>query len=272
MANEIKRCDVAIVGAGFAGLGVGIALNKKGLHNFVIFEGEDDVGGSWRTNTYPGCACDVPSHLYSYSFEPNPKWPEAYSRQEDIKQYIEHCAEKYELRKNIRFNSKVIDASFDQQEGHWVIKASDGSITHARVFVPATGALSHPKYPDIKGLNSFKGQSVHAARWDDELDLKGKKVAVIGTGASAIQVVPGVADDVAELQVFQRSAAWVLPRKNKIYTEKDHLRWTKYPWLQKASRLGIYWLMESALPALMWYPKMLKMGEKLHKAGLNKAD
>lgn len=271
MANEIKRCDVAIVGAGFAGLGVGIALNKKGLHNFVIFEGEDDVGGSWRTNTYPGCACDVPSHLYSYSFEPNPKWPEAYSRQEDIKEYIEHCADKYELRKNIRFSTKVIDASFDQQEGHWVIKASDGSITHARVFVPATGALSHPKYPDIKGLKSFKGQSVHAARWDDELDLKGKKVAVIGTGASAIQVVPGVADDVAELQVFQRSAAWVLPRKNKIYTEKDHLRWAKYPWLQKASRLGIYWLMESALPALMWYPKMLKMGEKLHKAGLNKA-
>jgi len=271
MAEQIRTCDVAIVGAGFAGLGVGIELNKKGLHDFVIFEGEDDVGGSWRTNTYPGCACDVPSHLYSYSFEPNPKWPEAYSRQEDIKKYIEHCADKYDLRKNIRFNTKVISASFDAEKGHWVVKTNDGSITHARVFVPATGALSHPKYPDIKGLKSFKGQSVHAARWDSELDLSGKKVAVIGTGASAIQVVPGVADDVAELNVFQRTASWVLPRKNRIYTEKDHLRWNKYPWLQRSSRLALYWLMESALPALMWYPKMLKLGEKLHRSHLNKA-
>lgn len=268
---DVTIVDVAIVGAGFAGLGVGIELNNKGINNFVIFEGESDVGGSWRTNTYPGCACDVPSHLYSYSFEPNPKWPEAYSRQDDIRKYIEHCADKYNLRNNIRFNTRVTDATFDEEKGHWVVTTHDGKITHARVFVPATGALSHPKYPDIKGMNKFKGEAIHAARWDADLDLKGKTVAVIGTGASAIQVVPGIAAEVGELKVFQRTPSWVLPKQNREYTEKDHRRWSKHPLMQKANRLSLYWLMESALPAIMWYPKMLKLGEMLHKRSLNKA-
>lgn len=271
VAVQHKLVDVAIIGAGFAGLGTGIELKKAGIHDFVIFEGEEGVGGSWRTNTYPGCACDVPSHLYSYSFEPNPDWPEAFSRQEDIRQYIEHCADKYGMRPFIRFSTRVTDASFDEKAGRWVITTDDGQVTEARVLVPATGALSHPKYPDIKGMGSFKGKAVHAARWDPSVDLRGKRVGVIGSGASAIQVVPNIACEVADLKVFQRTPSWVLPKYNRKFTAKDHSDWARHPWKQKLQRLGLYWTMESALPAIMWYPQMLKVGELLHKRALNKS-
>lgn len=270
-ATPVRQVDVAIVGAGLAGLGVGIELKKQGLTDFVIFEGEDGVGGSWRTNTYPGCACDVPSHLYSYSFEPNPNWPEAFSSQEHIRQYIEHCADKYGMKTFIRFSTRVMDARFDEQSGRWKITTSDGHVTEARVFVPATGALSHPQYPVIKGMDKFKGKTVHAARWDAGIDLRGKRVAVIGSGASAIQVVPNIATDVADLKVFQRTPSWVLPKHNRRYTAKDQQDWAKHPWKQKAQRLGLYWMMESALPAILWYPQLLKVGEVLHKRALNKA-
>ncbi len=271
MGKQVNKVDVAIIGAGFGGLGVGIALKNRNLDNFVIFEGEPDVGGSWRTNRYPGCACDVPSHLYSYSFEPNPDWPEAYSKQADIQKYIEHCADKYELRPHIRFRTKVTGANFDEKKGVWRVATTDGSVTEARVLVPATGALSHPKYPDIKGRESFKGVSVHAARWNPKVDLKGKRVGVLGTGASAIQIVPAVAKEAGDLSVFQRTPSWVLPRGNYRYTEEQHRRWAQHPWTQKAWRLGLYWTMESALPAIMWYPEALVVGERLHKRSLNKA-
>ena len=271
MTEQIQTVDVAIIGAGFGGVGAGIALKNKKIEDFVIFEGEDDVGGSWRTNTYPGCACDVPSHLYSYSFEPNPYWAEAYSQQEDIKKYIEHCADKYQLRPNIRFNTKVTDAEFNEDKGIWRITTDDGVITEARVLVPATGALSHPKYPDIKGREKFKGVAIHAARWDSNIDLKGKRVGVIGTGASAIQIIPSIASEVSDLMVFQRTPSWVLPKQNRNYTKKENDLWAKYPWTQRANRLGLYWMMESALPAIMWYPKMLRLGELAHKRSLHKA-
>lgn len=270
MVAKRKQTDVAIIGAGFAGLGTGIELKKSGLRDFVIFEGEEGVGGSWRTNTYPGCACDVPSHLYSYSFEPNPNWPEAFSRQEDIRQYIEHCADKYEMKPFIRFSTRVTDATFDEEKGRWIITTNDGQITEAKVLVPATGALSHPKYPEIKGMDKFKGPALHAARWDSSIDLRGKKVAVIGSGASAIQVVPNVAAEVAELKVFQRTPSWVLPKMNRTFTKKDHREWAASPWKQKLQRYGLYWTMESALPAIMWYPQFLVVGEMLHKRALHK--
>jgi cation diffusion facilitator CzcD-associated flavoprotein CzcO len=271
MTEQIKTKDVVIIGAGFAGLGVGIALRNKNINDFVIFEGEGDVGGSWRTNTYPGCACDVPSQLYSYSFELNPDWPEAYSRQEDIRKYIEHCADKYRLRPNIRFNTKVTAAEFNEARGVWRVTTDDDVITEAPVLVPATGALSHPKYPDIKGQDQFSGPALHTARWDGDLDLGGKRVGVIGTGASAIQVIPSIAPEVEDLLVFQRTPSWVLPRWNRRFTEKQHARWARFPFIQRLHRLLIYWLMESTLPAIMWYPKMLKFAETLHKKALCKA-
>ncbi len=267
---DAHQVDVAIIGAGFAGVGTAIELKKAGINNFVIFEGEEGVGGSWRTNTYPGCACDVPSHLYSYSFEPNPRWPEAFSRQDDIRQYIEHCADKYDINPFIRFSTRVTDATFNEESGRWIITSSDGQVTEARVLVPATGALSHPKYPEIPGIETFKGTAVHAARWDHNVNLLGKRVGVIGSGASAIQVVPNIAGEVADLKVFQRTPSWVLPKYNRTFTEKEHRDWEKNPWKQQLQRLGLYWTMESALPAIMWYPRMLAVGELLHKRALQK--
>lgn len=271
MAVAINKVDVAVIGAGLGGVGVGIGLKKQKLDNFVIFEGEDGVGGSWCTNTYPGAACDVPSNLYSYSFEPNPNWPESYSQQKDIKKYVEHCTEKYGVTKHIRFKTKVTDACFDETKGLWRVTTDDGVVTEARVLVPATGALSHPKYPDIKGFGKFKGPTIHTARWDDAIDLKGKRVGVIGSGASAIQVVPSIAEEVDDLKVFQRTPSWVLPRGNRQYSAAQQATWKKHPWRQKLNRLGLYWAMESALPALMWFPKVLTLGEQLHKANLRRA-
>lgn len=271
MSDAVNKVDVAIIGAGFGGVGVAIALKNKGIDNFVVFEGEADVGGSWRTNTYPGCACDVPSQLYSYSFELNPNWPEAYSGHDDIRKYIEHCSYKYGIRPFIRFNTRVTDAVFDEKLGAWRVTSDDGAITEARVLVPATGALSHPSYPDIPGRESFAGNAVHAARWKPDLDLKGKRVGVIGTGATAVQVVPGIADEVGELLVFQRTPSWILPRNNRPFSDKQHRRWARHPLLQRLRRWGVYWMMESSLPALMWFPSMLKAGEKMHSVGLNKA-
>lgn len=271
MAKPVKVVDVAIIGAGFAGVGVGIALKKKNINNFVIFEGDSSVGGAWRKNTYPGCGCDVPSHLYSYSFEPNPDWPEAYSKQKDIKSYIEHCTEKYQVGPHIRFNTRITHADFDEAKGVWRLTESDDSITEARVFVPAIGALSIPQYPNVKGRETFEGATSHAAAWDDTLDLTGKRVAVIGTGASAVQVVPNVAEDVAQLHVFQRTASWVIPKRNRVYTDEERQQWAKYPYKQRIERLKLYWTMETSIPALMWYPKLLEIGEAAHTKKLNRA-
>lgn len=270
----MRTVGVAIVGAGFGGIGVGIALKKKGIDDFVIFEGEPGVGGSWRTNTYPGCACDVPSHLYSYSFEPNPNWTESFSSQADIQRYIEHCADRYDIRRHIRFSTRVTEARFDEAEALWNITTSDGQVsqvTRARIFVPATGALSHPAYPDIEGRDTFAGQQIHTARWDDSVELTGKRVGVLGSGASAIQVVPAIASKVRDLSVFQRTASWVLPKHNRRFSNEQHSRWKSAPWSQRAARLATYWTMEAALPALMWYPQMLRLGEAAHKWALKRA-
>lgn len=267
----MPKVFVAIIGAGFGGIGVGIALKKKGIEDFVIFEGEPGVGGSWRTNTYPGCACDVPSHLYSYSFEPNPNWSEAFSGQADIRRYIEHCADRYDITRHIRFETRVTGARFAEAEGVWKVSTSDGQVTEARILVPATGVLSHPQYPQIEGRESFAGRSLHTARWDDSVELAGKRVGVLGSGASAIQVVPAIAPKVSKLRVFQRTASWVLPKQNRRFSPAQHELWKTVPWAQRFARLALYWMMESALPALMWFPRMLRLGEALHKRELRRA-
>ena len=163
MSPESERVEILVIGAGYGGVGVGITLLKEGIDDFIIIEAEDDVGGTWRTNRYPGCACDVPSHLYSYSFEPNPEWPQAFSEHADIERYIQHCADKYGVRSKIRFGTRVIGARFDGGSGLWRIETDDGRVIWARLLVPATGGLSRLRYPELKGLESFKGQTVHAA-------------------------------------------------------------------------------------------------------------
>ena len=189
---------------------MGIQLKKKGIDDFVILEKAESVGGTWRENRYPGIACDVPSHLYSFSFELNPNWSHSYSSGREIWDYCERCVEKYGLGPHIRFGTEVSDVVFDAVR--WTVTTKDGGRVTANLVVSGLGGLHSPKHADIEGLKGFEGPVFHTAEWPDGFDLKGRRVAIIGTGAIAAQVLPAIADDVADVTVFQRSAAWVFPR------------------------------------------------------------
>src|SRR5262245_34399895 len=203
---------VVIVGAGFSGLAAGILLKKAGLDSFTIVEKADGVGGTWRANTYPGAACDVQSHLYSFSFEPNPHWSRSYGPQQEILAYLERCARKYGIYAHCRFGIEVTGADFDEARGTWTVHTSRGDLP-ARAL--GNGALHLPSYPEIRGLDRFAGRTFHSARWDHDYDLAGKRVAVIGTGASAIQFVPQIARQVARLDLYQRTPPWILPKPDR---------------------------------------------------------
>jgi cation diffusion facilitator CzcD-associated flavoprotein CzcO len=237
--------DVVIIGTGFSGLGMGIRLRQAGLENFVILEQSDGVGGTWRDNHYPGVACDVPSHLYSYSFEPNPRWSRLFAEQREILAYLNHCADKYDVRSHIHFQSEVNKAVFDQRRGMWELTTAAGRVYRARVFINASGGLSRPSYPDIRGAASFEGKAIHTARWDHTYPLEGKSVAVIGTGASAIQLVPKIAKRVQHLSLFQRTPPWVMPKPDMAINAKQKQRLADHPWMQRTIRRAIYWVMEA---------------------------
>src|SRR5215204_2408929 len=213
-----KTWEVAIVGAGFSGLGMAIQLKKAGRNDFVILEEADDVGGTWRENTYPGCACDIPSHLYSFSFEPNPDWTRQYPSQQEIWDYLRRCTHKYGLEPHIRFRTRMACAEFDDASATWLLTTDGGETIRARALVGAFGPLHHPAIPDLPGLDRFAGTTFHSARWDHDYDLAGKRVAVIGTGASAIQFVPKIAPKVAHLQIFQRTPPWIMPKPDREIT------------------------------------------------------
>ena len=242
---------VVIIGGGFGGIGMGIELKKAGIHSFVIIERAGEVGGTWRDNTYPGCACDVASDVYSFSFEPNPNWSRAYSPAAEIQQYILHCTEKYGIRPHLKLNTSVNAASFDESTGLWSVQTSAGETLRARAVVSAVGGLVEPSYPKIKGLDKFEGPTLHTARWDHKVKLAGKRVAVIGTGASAIQVIPAIAPEVKKLKVFQRSAAWVLPKPDRTISPAQKALYRLLPGTQKLSRLGLYWLAEATAPMVI---------------------
>src|SRR3979490_199183 len=196
-----KRTEtgVVIVGTGFSGLGMAIQLRKEGREDFVILEKADDVGGTWRDNTYPGCACDIPSHMYSFSFEQNAGWSRAYSPQREIWHYLRGVAEKYDLRRFIRFGREMTSAHWDEEASHWNVSTGTGEEFVGNFLVAGTGMLNLPRVPELPGRGAFEGSSFHSAQWDHDFALEGKKVAVVGTGASAIQFVPQIASKVAEL-------------------------------------------------------------------------
>ncbi len=189
-SNSNKNVRIAIIGTGFGGLGLAIRLKQAGFEQFTLFEKAADVGGVWRDNTYPGAACDVPSHLYSFSFEQELGWKNRYGTSQEIYQYLRHCADKYDLRPHIKFNTEIASAEFDALQGIWHIQSTTGEQFEAEFLVGAVGQLNRPAYPKLKGIENFKGKAFHSARWDHDYDLTGKRVAVIGTGASAIQFVP----------------------------------------------------------------------------------
>ena len=195
--------EVVIIGTGFAGVGMAIKLQQAGIHSFKLIERSNEVGGTWRDNTYPGCECDVQSHLYSLSFEPKSDWSKKYSTWNEIRDYIIDVADKHNLRQKIQFNTALSGASFDKDSGTWLINLSDGSTLKSRFVITAVGPLSNPAIPEINGKETFKGPIFHSAKWNHDVDLKGKRIAVIGTGASAIQFVPRIAQEAANVELFQ---------------------------------------------------------------------
>lgn len=236
--------SVIVVGAGFGGLGAAIELQRNGFDDITILERARDLGGVWRENTYPGAACDVPSPLYSFSYEPKADWPHRYSGQTEILGYLHSVAMKYRLPERIRFGSEVTEATFDEQAGRWAVRTADGTSRTADVLICAVGQLSRPRLPDIPGIGRFTGPSFHSAQWDHDVELAGKRVAVIGTGASAIQFVPAIAPVVDRLTLFQRSAAWVVRRTDRAYRPIHHALFRYVPGLRLAQRLWVWCFLE----------------------------
>ncbi|HEX4880585.1 MAG TPA: NAD(P)/FAD-dependent oxidoreductase [Limnobacter sp.] len=243
--------EVAIVGAGVSGLGMGIQLLKAGEKNFRIFDKGHDVGGTWRDNTYPGCGCDVKSSLYSYSFEPWAEWSNSYAKQGEIYKYLRHCATKYGVYPYIQFNTSVTGAHYDEQTGLWNLTTDQGQAIQAKNVVTAVGPFAAPKLAEFKNASAFKGKVVHTAAWDHSVDLTGKRVGLIGTGATAVQVGPAIADQVDKLVVFQRTANWIMPRPDRRIEEREKALNRKAPLNMKLNRLGVYWFNEITAPFLI---------------------
>jgi len=261
-STEPLEIDHVIVGAGFGGLCAAIKLDEDGEHDFVLLERGNDVGGTWRDNTYPGAACDVPSHLYSYSFAPH-EWSSYFSPQPEIHAYIRRVAEWSGVLDRARFNTTMTAATWDDARQRWLVEARgpQGSTTYAaRTVVVGPGPLSEPRLPDIEGIESFDGEVFHSARWRHDLDLSGKRVAVIGTGASAIQIVPELQERLAatggHLDVYQRTAPWVIPRIEHEFSALERAALRRVPGLQKLLRAAIYWGRESYVPAFTWQPRL----------------
>ncbi|MGK8510020.1 flavin-containing monooxygenase [Nocardia asiatica] len=262
-----RHARTIIIGSGFAGLGLAIRLTQQGRNDFLVLERGSDVGGTWRDNTYPGAACDVPSHLYSYSFALNPNWSRSFSRQGEIQQYIQDVSRRYDVRDKHIFDCDVTSARWNNETALWEIESSKGSFT-ADTVVSAVGALCEPALPDIKGIGEFEGEIFHSARWNHDADLTGKRVAIIGTGASAIQIVPAIAPKVGHLDVYQRTAPWLLPRLDRPYTKAERLAFKHVPGLQRLSRAAIYAARETQVIGLAKAPALMQLFEAIAKAKL----
>jgi cation diffusion facilitator CzcD-associated flavoprotein CzcO len=235
----VPDLDVAVIGAGVAGIAAGAMLMDLDL-DFEILEKGSTVGGTWRDNTYPGCACDVPSHLYSLSFSQNPDWSRSYPAQPEIEEYLERVTDDLGLRRRITFGTEVTSMRWDDVEQVWAISSIDGSLRRARSIILATGPLSRPSLPDIEGIERFEGTMFHSARWDHSHDLAGQRIAVIGTGASAVQFVPEIAPVAGHITVFQRSAPWVLPRDDRPAPQWRRSLYRRLPFMQRLHRWRVY--------------------------------
>jgi cation diffusion facilitator CzcD-associated flavoprotein CzcO len=260
---------IAIVGTGFSGLGMAVRLKREGIDDFVVLERNLGVGGTWWDNTYPGCQCDVPSHLYSFSFAPNPDWSRTYSLQPEIRDYLRDCAERFGITPHIRFGCEVGSASWDEERGLWRLETSDGELT-AQVLVAGVGPLSEPAIPDIPGLDRFTGSIFHSARWDHDHDLAGERVAVVGTGASAIQFVPRIQPEVERLHVFQRTPPWILPHTDRPVSRLERRLYRRFPALQRLVRAGIYLGREWLVLAFTGRRELMKLPERLARRHLRR--
>jgi len=290
--------EVLIIGSGFAGLGMAIQLDKAGFPDFALIEKEDEVGGTWRVNDYPGCACDIPSHMYSFSFEGNPDWSRDFATQPEILAYLRRCAEKYGVRSRIQFGTQMVGLAYDEDACLWSVQLAKASevrrfmqerglkpgdalpvddpdmptirTVRARVVVSGMGALSTPAFPKVKGLESFKGHAFHSQQWDHAYDLAGKRVAVIGTGASAIQFVPRILPTVARLDVYQRTPPWILPKADEAIPASLRRLYRSFPLARQLRRLMIYLGLESRAIALAFLPVLVRAAEAYARHHLRK--
>lgn len=269
-AEPTLTARIGILGSGFSGLGMAIRLRQEGIEDFVVLEKAADVGGTWRENTYPGAACDVPSHLYCYSFEPKSDWSRVFAPQAEILDYIRHCADKYGIRPKIRFHTEVASAHFDERARHWVVKSRAGEIFHFQMVIAGKGALHVPAKPHFPGDERFRGPVFHSAEWDHSVDLAGKRVAVIGSGASAIQVVPAIVDRVAHLDYYQRTPSWVLPRGDRAYTDREKRLFRTVPALRWLHRQQIYWSLEPRVLGFTVAPRLMSLAENLGRRHIGK--
>ena len=266
---QTDHVRVAIVGTGFAGLGAAIALEEAGIDH-VVLERAPDLGGTWRDNTYPGCRCDVPSHLYSFSFAPNPDWSRSFSPQAEIQRYLERTATDFGVRPHIRFFHEVQGAAWDEVDQCWRVRTNQGDF-EAAVLISATGALSDPSVPSLPGLDRFEGTVFHSARWRHDHDLTGRRVAVVGTGASAIQFVPQIQPEVAHLTVFQRTPPWILPRWDRGFRPIEQWAFRHLPLVQRLARAGIYWGREQMVAGFVVAPNLMRVAERLARNHLERS-
>ena len=243
--------DTLIVGAGFTGIGAAIKLSEAGVDDFVILERADRVGGTWRDNTYPGAACDVPSLLYSYSFVKNSSWSRAYSPAGEICNHIEDMADKFDLHRRVQFGVEVNGLAFDETVGIWTVKAKGRKQFQAHTVILASGPLPDHKLPDIRGIDTYQGHKIHSAHWDHGYDFTGKRVAVIGTGASAVQIVPELVKQADFVKVFQRTPGWVMPRLDGATPAATKTLFAKVPAVQELARQALFWSHEITATALV---------------------
>ena len=267
--NDERDFRVAILGAGFGGLGMAIRLKQSGVEDFVVFERDPEVGGTWWANTYPGCQCDIPSHLYSYSFALNPEWTRTYPLQPEIRDYLRRCADDYGVRPHLRLGCEVERAEWDDEHGVWRLTTSDGAFS-AQMVIAAPGPLSEPRVPELPGLNEFRGAVFHTARWNHDHDLSGRSVAVVGTGASAIQTVPRIQPKAKRVTVFQRTPPWVVPHRDRPTTAFERRLYRRVPALQRTVRGAVYLSRELLVPGLVYRPQMMNTVQKMAQAHLAK--
>jgi cation diffusion facilitator CzcD-associated flavoprotein CzcO len=262
--------DIVIIGTGFSGMGMAMKLRASGREDFVVLEKAQDVGGTWRDNTYPGCECDIPSHMYSFSYELNADWSKSFSGQAEIWAYLRKVADEQGIRPYIDFGVEVTGATWDEDRQRWTVHTAGGEDYEARFVVAGVGGLHIPNVPEIAGADSFEGPRFHSAEWDHTVDLKDKKVVVIGTGASAIQFIPIIAQEVAQLTVFQRTPPWVLPKKDKPTPEWRKKLFATVPGAQRAYRNALYWGLEARAIAFNGHLDVLPFAEKIVKRALAK--
>ena len=264
-----RHVHIAILGTGFSGLGMAIRLKQQGQEDFVVLEKATDIGGTWRDNTYPGCACDIPSHLYSFSFALNPRWSRAYSPQPEIRDYLRSCAKRFGILPHIQWNSELLEASWNEDNSRWHITTSQGQLT-ADILILGNGPLSEPSLPSIPGIEDFEGVLFHSAQWKHDYDLTGKRVAVIGTGASAVQFVPHIQPKVEHLSLFLRTPPWILPRLDHAIPAWQRTMFRILPITQRLARTRIYWRNELLVLGFVRKPDRMEEGMKIARRYLEK--